>query len=100
MPPGMCCSKSISRLARLTSPLSNNATAQTLTAQTTTLDTSALAVSADQPEDESPRKPLVAEVSGNSGQLSYQYPLQVAAGPPGTAPTLKLSYSSGTTNQR
>ena len=39
-------------------------------------------------------------MSGNSGQLSYTYPISMPAGPDGFGPSLQLSYSSGSPNQR
>jgi hypothetical protein len=82
-------------------PMQNNASASTLTAQSSVLDsTGALALGASVPLNQTPPKPDLASVLGNSGQLSYSYPLDVAPGPLGTEPHLALSYSSGDTNGR
>lgn len=81
-------------------PLKNDPKTNTLTAQTTVLGAGALAVGGDNPDNQSPFTPHFASVGGNSGQLNYTYPLQVAPGPPGTTPTLNLSYSSSDSNER
>ena len=81
-------------------PLQNNSTARTLTAQSRVLDSSTFALSSSTPEDQHPPKPLLASVAGNTGQLSFNYPLTVAPGPPAITPKLQVSYSSGDPNGR
>lgn len=83
----------------LSVPMSNNATTHTLTAQTTVLGSLA-SVGTGAPTNQAPPKPLLATVQPNTGQLSYAYPITVAPGPTGTAPTVQLVYSSEATNQR
>ncbi len=85
--------------AALVAPMTNDAQTQTLTAQVSTLAVVPFDVSGD-PTDQTPPTPLMASVSGNSGQLSYTYPLAVVAGPAGFGPKLQMSYSSQATNQR
>jgi RHS repeat-associated protein len=80
--------------------LHNNPTAQTLTTQSSVLDSGSFALSSSTPEDQHPPKPLLATVAGNTGQLSFNYPLSVAPGPPGITPQLQVSYSSGDPNGR
>jgi hypothetical protein len=81
-------------------PMQSDATASTLSAQSNVLDSGTLAVGASVPINQTPPKPLLASVLGNSGQLSYSYPLVVAPGPLGTVPDLALSYTSGDPNGR
>jgi RHS repeat-associated protein len=85
--------------AGLEVPMTNNTKTQTLSAQVTILATSAATPSGD-PTVQPPPTPHLASVSGNSGQLSYSYPLPIPAGPGGFAPQLQLTYSSESTNER
>jgi len=80
--------------------LHNDPKAHTLTGQSQVLSTGPLDVGGGDPANQSPAKPHLASAQGNSGQLSYSYPLAVAPGPPGTKPTLALNYSSSNTNER
>jgi hypothetical protein len=52
------------------------------------------------PNNQSPLLPQLNAVQGTSGQFGYSYPLAVPPGPPGTTPSLALSYSSGATSER
>jgi hypothetical protein len=52
------------------------------------------------PDNQSPPPTHLASVGGNTGQLSYAYPLQLPPAATGFGPQLTLSYSSGSTNQR
>jgi RHS repeat-associated protein len=79
-------------------PMVNDSTAQTLTVQSTVLGSVLTASST--PEIAAPAKPDLFEVSGNSGQYAYTYPLAVPPGPDGFAPHLLLTYSSQSTNGR
>jgi RHS repeat-associated protein len=79
--------------------LATNTTALILSATSTTLVPLAT-VSDGTSAIENPPKARFATVQGNSGQLTYSYPIAVAPGPNGTTPQLALSYSSGTTNAR
>ncbi len=81
-----------------TTAMTNTAATQTVSAQVTVL-AGALDVSGE-PELQTPAKPDLASVEGNSGQLSYSYPLDVAPGADGFEPSLNLSYSSESTNER
>src|SRR5579883_2835226 len=76
-----------------------NAQAQTLTAHTNVLASVPFDVSGD-PTNQTPPTPQMASMSGNSGQLSYTYPLSLPAGPDGFGPALQMSYSGGSPNQR
>lgn len=78
----------------------NNPSAHTLTAQTTVIDLSASLSVGSEPNNQTPPTPLFASVQGNSGNVSYGYPLQVAPGSGGFAPQLQLVYSSGSPNAR
>ncbi len=80
--------------------MENDATASTLTAQSTVLDSAVVALGISNPQNQAPPKPRFASTGGNTGQLNYSYPITVAAGPPGTVPTLALTYSSASTNGR
>jgi len=86
--------------ASYTIPLQNDPKTHTLTGQSSVLSNGPLDTGSGTPTNQSPPTPLVASVSGNSGQLSYSYPLTVAPGPPGTTPDLQLVYSSQATNER
>lgn len=81
-------------------PLRNDASTHTLSAQSSVLVNGTLLTATGSPDNASPPKPNLASAQGNSGQLSYAYPLTVAPGPLGTMPQLMLSYSSATTNGR
>lgn len=83
----------------LTTKFTNDAKTHTLTAQTTMLEAGTFDVSSE-PQIQTPPNPLMASVSGNSGQLSYSYPISAPAGPAGFSPKLQLSYSSQNTNER
>ncbi|MGH2496469.1 MAG: hypothetical protein ACRDIV_17355 [Ktedonobacteraceae bacterium] len=52
------------------------------------------------PSNQAPPVPDVASVQGNTGQLSYSYPLLVPPGVAGFAPQLSLNYSSSEPNSR
>jgi RHS repeat-associated protein len=80
--------------------MQDNPKASTLTATSTVLDTSSVDVGLSGADDQSPPKPRFASVQGNTGQLSYNYPLTLAPGPKGTVPSLALAYSSAATNAR
>lgn len=80
-------------------PFTNNAKTQTLTAQTSVLEPAA-STTGGPSTFVPPPKPLLASVQGNSGQLTYDYPLSVAPGPGGFQPDLKMTYSSQATNGR
>jgi hypothetical protein len=80
--------------------MSNDASTSTLTAQSLVLASAAVTVGVSDPMNQSPQKPHMATTGGNTGQLSYSYPFEVAPGPQGTAPTLELDYSSAATNGR
>ena len=84
---------------RDTAHFTNDPATDTLTAQIGVLDNGPLVVSGD-PQNQSPPNPNEASVSGNTGQVSFSYPLQLAPAPDGFAPQLALSYSSGNTNER
>lgn len=77
----------------------NDPATSTLTAQTSTLDATPLVVGGSA-ELQQPAQPLLASVQGNSGMLSYSYPINVAPGVGGFAPKLALTYSSASTNER
>jgi hypothetical protein len=80
--------------------MQDDPTTSTLMAQSIVLDSSVIALGVGDPQNQSPPTPHLASVSGNSGQLSYSYPLAVAPGPPGTTPSLAVIYSSSSTNGR
>lgn len=80
--------------------LHNDATSHTLTGQSRVLVNGLLDDGNGNPANQAPPTPLVAAMAGNSGQLSYSYPLTVAPGPLGTMPNLNLVYSSQATNER
>lgn len=81
-------------------PLHNDATTHTLTAQSNVLGPGPFDMGGGSPQNQSPVKPHLASVLGNSGDLSYSYPLQVVPGAGGFTPRLSLDYSSGNTNER
>ncbi len=78
----------------------NDARTHTLSAQSNVLVNGTLLTATGSPDNASPPRPNLASAQGNSGQLSYAYPLTVAPGPLGTVPQLVLSYASATTNGR
>ncbi len=78
----------------------NNASAHTLTAHTSVIDAVASLSVGSEPNNQSVPIPRFASVAGNSGNLSYPYPLQTAPGSAGFAPTMQLVYSSGALNGR
>ncbi|MDQ2716106.1 MAG: hypothetical protein M3Z08_14465, partial [Chloroflexota bacterium] len=80
-------------------PLHNNAATHTLTGQSTVLAAGVFDLAGD-PQNASPPHPHMASVGGNAGQMSYDYPIQVAPGPAGFGPQLSLSYSSSGPNER
>ena len=79
-------------------PLTNNAKTRTLSATTSVLQ-GPFTLSGS-PVLATPAKPDLFEVSGNTGQYSYSYPIGVAPGPAGFEPHLQLVYSSQATNGR
>ncbi len=79
--------------------MTNNPKTHILSAQSTVLGIGIFALSGD-PQNQSPPVPNQVSVGGNTGQVSYSYPLQLAPAPDGFAPQLALLYSSGTTNER
>ena len=81
-------------------PMQNDVKTSTLTAQSSVLSVTPFVLGAGTDPIQTPPKPIFASVQGNGGQLSYHYPLNVAPGPQGTAPTLQVTYSSATTNAR
>ncbi|MBA2288281.1 MAG: hypothetical protein H0W02_22630, partial [Ktedonobacteraceae bacterium] len=83
-----------------TIPLHNDARTHTLTGQSTVLGSGIFDVGGGDPANQSPPTPHFASMQGNSGQLTYSYPLSVPPGPPGTTPDLTLTYSSQSTNER
>ncbi|HLG75641.1 MAG TPA: hypothetical protein VKX46_04465 [Ktedonobacteraceae bacterium] len=92
--------KSLTAASGATFPMHYDSKMQTLTAQSTQLMTSPMVVGGGTGTEQSPPKPRFASVQGNSGQLSYDYPISVAQGPPGATPQLHLTYSSQGTNER
>lgn len=68
----------------LVTPMINDATAHTLTAQT--LVPNGMLTLSGSSTIQTPGTPDLYEASGNSGQYSYQYPLNVVPGPDGFAP--------------
>lgn len=79
--------------------MQNDPTTQTLTAQTTTLGPGPFDLMGEAQNQSTPALHL-ASVQGNSGQVSYSYPLQVPPGPGGFTPQLLLTYSSSAPNER
>src|SRR5579883_3507208 len=86
-------------LTSLVIPLSNDPQTQTLSGQSRVLGPGIFDQVAT-PQVQSPPPTLLASVSGNTGQLSYAYPLQVPPGAAGFAPQLSLVYSSMDPNGR
>jgi RHS repeat-associated protein len=82
----------------LTILMINNKTTHTLTAQTTAL--AAAAVISSVPTQQQAPKPHLASVQGNSGNLTYSYPIQMPPGPGGFTPQLAFNYSSSSPNER
>lgn len=79
--------------------LTNHPATRTLSAPLPFLATGNATTSGD-PAVQPPPTPHLASVSGNAGQASLSYPLQVPPGPGGFAPKLQLTYSSQSTNER
>ncbi len=79
--------------------MQNDPTTHTLTAQSTALTGLTLNLTTE-PQNQSPPTLHLASVQGNSGQLTYSYPLQVPPGPGGFQPQLQLNYSSSGPNER
>jgi len=86
-------------LTSLIIPLSNDSRTHTLSGQSRVLGPGIFDQVAT-PQVQSPPPVLLASVSGNTGQLSYAYPLQVPPGADGFAPQLSLAYSSMGPNSR
>src|SRR5579883_3193513 len=86
-------------LTSLIIPLSNDPRTHTLSGQSRVLGPGIFDQVAT-PQVQSPPPVLLASVSGNTGQLSYAYPLQVPPGADGFAPQLSLAYSSMGPNSR
>ncbi len=80
--------------------LHNDAHAHTLTGQSTVLSSGPFVTGTGTPDDQSPPTPHLASVGGNSGQLTYSYPIRIPPGPAGFAPQLALNYSSSEPNGR
>ena len=80
-------------------PLHNDPKTHTLTTPLSELGPGPFDLMGD-PSNESPPIPHLAGVQGNSGQLSYSYPIQTPPGPNGFGPDLQLTYSSETVNER
>ncbi len=79
-------------------PAINNVSAQTLTVQSAVFG--GIIHASGTPAIATPSKPDLYEVSGNSGQYAYSYPIAVAPGTGGFTPQLALNYSSQGTNER
>src|SRR5579859_2998365 len=86
--------------ANFSIPLKNDPQAHTLTAQSTVIDSNVIKYGIATPTVQAPSALHLASVQGNSGQFTYNYPLQVAPGPDGFAPQLTLNYSSSGPNER
>ncbi|HVB25031.1 MAG TPA: hypothetical protein VNG51_24055, partial [Ktedonobacteraceae bacterium] len=80
-------------------PLHNDAKTHTLTTPITSVGPGPFTFTGD-PSNESPPVPHLAGVQGNSGQLSYTYPIDTPPGPDGFGPALQLAYSSEAVNER
>jgi hypothetical protein len=83
----------------LTIPLSNDPKTHTLSGQSKVLGPGVFG-QVSTPQVQSPPPTLLASVAGNTGQLSYSYPLQVPPSADGFAPQLSLVYSSMDPNSR
>jgi len=81
-------------------PMHNDPKAHTLTVQSAIMGTGIFTSGIGDPQNQSPSTPQVASVQGNSGQLSYALPIQVAPGVDGFDPQLQLAYSSEATNEQ
>jgi hypothetical protein len=79
--------------------MQNDPATQTLTAQSATLGPGPFDMMGE-PQNQSTPALHLASVQGNSGQVTYSYPLQVPPGPGGFAPQLLLNYSSSAPNER
>ena len=80
-------------------PLRNDPTAHTLTAHSNVFGAGRFSAGGDA-NNQAPPIPNMASVQGNTGQLSYGYPLLVPPGVTGFAPQLSLNYSSSGPNSR
>ncbi len=80
-------------------PMTNDAKNHTLTAQTTMLSATPFALGS-LPTVQQPPKPHLASVEGNTGNLTYSYPIQLPPGPAGFAPQIAFNYSSASPNNR
>ena len=78
----------------------DDAQAHTLTAQTSVIDGASPLTIGSNPDNQAPPVPRLASMQGNSGNLSYTYPIQVAPAPGGFTPALQLVYSTGDPNGR
>jgi len=83
----------------MSSVMSDDPVAHTLTGQSMVLGPASFDLGGD-PANQAPPIPHLGSVQGNTGQLSYSYPLQVPPGTGGFAPPLLLTYSSSNTNER
>ncbi len=81
-------------------PMHDDPKTHTLTVQSAIMGTGIFTSGIGDPQNQSPSTPQVASVQGNSGQLSYALPVQVAPGVDGFDPHLQLSYSSEATNEQ
>lgn len=79
--------------------MTNNAKTHTLTAQSTVVTASPFAL-ASVPTVQQPPKAHLASVQGNSGNLTYSYPIQMPPGPGGFTPNLAFNYSTAMPNGR
>ncbi|HEU5376574.1 MAG TPA: RHS repeat-associated core domain-containing protein [Ktedonobacteraceae bacterium] len=83
-------------------PMTNDAQQHTLTTQVSgALASPATAsVGTSFADDQSPPKPNFASVQGDSGNLGYSYPIQMAPGPGGFLPSLQFTYSTSVPNNQ
>ncbi len=72
-------------------PLHHDLKAHTLSGQSDVPGPGILSMGNGSSSEQSPPVPHLATVQGNTGQLSYSYPLQVPPGPAGFAPQLTLA---------
>ncbi|GCF07610.1 hypothetical protein [Dictyobacter arantiisoli] len=91
--------QSVQSTRAFVTPVINDPVAHTLTAQTTVAPLGTLVV-ASSPDLQAPTSPSMGSVSGNSGDFSVSYPVQVAPGPAGFKPELGFEYSSADPNGR
>ena len=87
-------------VSAFTSGLHNDARAHTLTGQSLVIDTVHPFDIGGNASVQTPPTPLFASTQGNSGALTYSYPIETPPGPAGFGPKLTLAYSSDTTNER